>query len=74
MQDHGNYVMMKKFNYMLEIDILRNSSLKKMWVSLGVLFKGLGVQKDTQTPCWLRPGFQSHVPTFESQAAVDSNF
>ena len=24
------------------------------WVSWGVLFKGLGVQKDTQAPCWLR--------------------
>ena len=24
-------------------------------MSWGVLFKGLGVQKDTQTPCWLRP-------------------
>ena len=32
---------------MLEIDILRNSS-KIFWVSLGVLFKDLGVQKDTQ--------------------------
>ena len=27
---------------------------KIFWVSLGVLFKDLGVQKDTQTPCWLR--------------------
>ena len=26
-----------------------------IWVSWGVLFKGLGVQKDTQTPYWLRP-------------------
>ena len=34
---------MEKFNYMLKIDILRKS-----WA---VLFKGLGVQKDTQTPC-----------------------
>ena len=25
-QCHGNYMKMKKFNYMLEIDILRNSS------------------------------------------------
>ena len=33
---------------MLEIDILRNFS-KKIWVSWGVLFKGLGVQKDSQT-------------------------
>ena len=28
---------------------------KNIWVSWGVLFKGLGVQKGTQTPCWLRP-------------------
>ena len=28
---------------------------KNFWVSWGVLFEGLGVQKDTQTPCWLRP-------------------
>ena len=33
-------------HYMLEIDILRNSSLKN-WVSWGVDFKVLGVQKDT---------------------------
>ena len=44
----------EKFKYMLEIDILRNSSFI-IWVSWGVLFKGLGVQKDTQMPCWLRP-------------------
>ena len=35
---------MKKSNQMLEI-----------WVYLGVIFKGLRIQKDTQTPCWLRP-------------------
>ena len=29
--------------------------LKEIWVSWRVLFKGLGVQKGTQTPCWLRP-------------------
>ena len=46
-QCHGNHMEMKIFNYMLEIDILRNSS-QKIWVSWGVLFKGLGVQKDTQ--------------------------
>ena len=41
---------MKKVNYILEIDILRNSSRENIWVSWGVLFKGLGVQKDTQSP------------------------
>ena len=29
---------------------------KIIWVSQGVLSKGLGVQKDTQMPCWLTPG------------------
>ena len=32
-QCHGNYMEMKKFNYMLEIDIIRNSSQ----IFLGVL-------------------------------------
>ena len=32
----------------------------KIWVSWGVLFKGLGVQKGTQTPCWLRPCLHPH--------------
>ena len=53
-QCHGNYKEMKKFNYKLEIEIFRNST-QKIWVSWGVLFKGLVVQKGTQTPCWLRP-------------------
>ena len=53
-QCHGNYMEMKKFNYMLEIDIFRYSS-QIFWVSWRVLFKGLGVQKGTKTPCWLRP-------------------
>ena len=30
-------------------------------MSGGVLFKGLGVQKDTQTPCWLRPCVRDSV-------------
>ena len=50
-QGHGNYMMMKKFNYMLEIDIFKNSSQKNVCPEV---FKGLSVQKDTQTPCWLR--------------------
>ena len=36
-QCHGNYVEMKKFNYMLEIDILRNSSAKFLGVLRGAL-------------------------------------
>ena len=47
---------MIKFNYMLEIEIFRNSTLKK----LGVLRVLLGVQKSTQTPCWLRPCSMAH--------------
>ena len=53
-QCHGNYKEMKKFNYKLEIGIFRNYTQKYLG-SWGVLFKGLGVQKGTQTPCWLRP-------------------
>ena len=53
-QCHGNYKEMKEFNYKLEIEIFRNST-QKNWMSWGVIFKGLGVQKGTQTPCWLRP-------------------
>ena len=34
-QGHGNYMTMKKFNYMVEIDILRNSSQKKLGVPRG---------------------------------------
>ena len=40
----------KIFNYMLEIDILRNDSQKYLGV-LSSDFKGLDVQK---MPCWLR--------------------
>ena len=40
---HEYYIEMKKIKYMLEIDILRNSSQK--WVSGGVPFNGLDVQK-----------------------------
>ena len=58
---------MKKVNHILEIDILRNSSQKYLGVQDHCTVRpglpghgttratGLGVQKDTQTPCWLRP-------------------
>ena len=36
---------------------------KKIWVYWGVLFKGLGVQKGTQTPCWLRPWYMKSTLT-----------
>ena len=38
-QCHENYIEMKKFNNMLEIDILRNSSQKTLGVLRGT-FKG----------------------------------
>ena len=41
-QCHGKCKEMKKFNYKLEIEIFRNSTLKILGV-LGVLFNGLGV-------------------------------
>ena len=47
-------MMMQKLNYMLEIDIFKNSSQKDLGVLRGA-FKCLGVQKDTQTPWLLRP-------------------
>ena len=53
-QCHGNYMKMKKLNNMLENEIFRNSKLKYLGVLRGS-FKGLGVQKGTQTPYWLRP-------------------
>ena len=34
-QRHGNYMEMRKFNYMLEIEILRNSSQKLLGVVRG---------------------------------------
>ena len=34
-QCHGNYMEMKKFNYMPEIEILRNSSQKYLGVLRG---------------------------------------
>ena len=40
----GNYIEMIKFNYMLEIDILRNSSPKKVGVLTGA-FEGFGCPK-----------------------------
>ena len=50
-QIHENYMEVKKFNYMymLEIDILRNSSQKKLGVLNGA-FEGFGCPK-RQTPC-----------------------
>ena len=71
-QCHGNCKEMKKFNYKLEIEIFRNSS-QKYWVSWGVLFKGLGVQKGTQTPCWLRPWGDVHFTHNFCQTRLETN-
>ena len=40
------------FNYMLEIDIFRNSSQKVLGVLKGDIC-GFGCPNDTQTSCWL---------------------
>ena len=37
-QYHGNYKEMKKFNYKLEIEIFRNSTLRKLGVLRGGAF------------------------------------
>ena len=41
---HGNYMEMKKVNYMLEIDIFRNSS-QKNWGVLRGAYQGFGCPK-----------------------------
>ena len=56
-----NYKEMKQFNYKLEIEIFRNSTQKFLGVQSGVLVKDLGVQKGTQTPCWLRPELTTQI-------------
>ena len=48
-QCHAIYVIMKKFYYMLETDILRNSSQKDLSVLRGDLL-GFGSPKDAQMP------------------------
>ena len=42
-QCHGNHKEMKKFNYKLEIEIFRNSTLKNVGCPEVLFFKGLGV-------------------------------
>ena len=49
MQCYGYYIEVIKFNYMLEIDIERNSS-QIFWGVLGVIFEGLGVQMMPRRP------------------------
>ena len=50
-QCHGNYIVMTKFSYMLEIDM---QFLTKNWVSWGVVFKDLGVWKTLRRPAGYR--------------------
>ena len=52
-QCHGNYIELKKINYKLEINILRNSSQNILGV-LKVYFWGFWCINDTQTSCCLR--------------------
>ena len=47
-------------------DILRNSFPKILGV-LRCVFKGLGVQKGTQMPCWLRPWWTAAAKGFNRQ-------
>ena len=44
-----NYIEVKKFNYMLEIDILRNPS-KRFGCPKGMIFEGLDVQTIPRHP------------------------
>ena len=44
-QCHGNYKEMKKFNYKLEIEVFRNSTLKNLGVLRGSFFQGFGCPK-----------------------------
>ena len=46
----GSYIAVKKFNHMLEIDILRNSLQILLGVQKGVIFKDLGVQMMPRRP------------------------
>ena len=62
---------MKKFNYMFEIDILRNSS-QNFWCPEGCFLKGLGVKKSTQTPCWLRPWVRYLSGNISQTLALDT--
>ena len=56
LQCHGNYMELKKINYMLEIDFFRNSSQKQLGVLRGAFERFRG-PKDTQTSYWLRLWF-----------------
>ena len=49
-QYHMNYIKVQNCSYMLEKDVLRNTSQKE-W---GGIFLGFGCPNDAQTSCWLR--------------------
>ena len=59
-QSHGNYMMMKKFNYMFEIDILRKFPHKKIGCPEGCFLR-VWVSKKTprrllaKTMTWMSP-------------------
>ena len=51
-----------------KIHISRNSS-QKIWVSLGVLFKGFWCPNDAQTPCWLRLWLKCRFPILKQKVS-----
>ena len=53
-QSHGNYMEMKKFNYIFEIDIFRNSLKNNLGVLRGV-FLMVWVSKKTMTKDMAKP-------------------
>ena len=52
-QCHGNYIMIKKYNYMLEIHLLKIPHIKNLGILRGAS-KGFVCPNDAQMPCWLR--------------------
>ena len=62
-QERTQYTQITTMNMYLIIEIRHNilnnvmgimMSLKKIWLSWGVIFEDLGVQMTPTTPCWLR--------------------
>ena len=62
-------------HYMLEIDILRNSSLKKIGCPEGWILRVWVSKKTPLTPCWLRPGVKGYlIYPFMASAPDDHSF
>ena len=58
MENDGNYIEVKIFNYLLEIDFFFYKFLKRIFQCLDVLLLRVGHQNDAQMPCWLGPWTQ----------------